>query len=62
MAHARAIRANRHRHELPELAIQNERERFLLPPVLAPFVGLGFVAAAIIMSALVDGTAGVAHA
>ena len=33
---------------------------FQIPPVLAPFVGLGFVAAAIIMSALVDGTAGVA--
>ena len=33
---------------------------FQIPPVLAPFVGLGFVAAAIIMSALVDGTTGVA--
>jgi uncharacterized protein len=32
---------------------------FHIPPVLAPFVGLGFVAAAVIMSALVDGAAGV---
>ena len=30
-----------------------------IPPVLAPFVGFGFVAAAVIMSALVDGAAGV---
>ncbi len=32
---------------------------FQIPPVLAPFVGLGFVAAAVVMSALVDGAAGV---
>jgi membrane protease YdiL (CAAX protease family) len=32
---------------------------FRIPPVMAPFVGLGFVAAAMIMSVLVDGTAGV---
>jgi membrane protease YdiL (CAAX protease family) len=32
---------------------------FQIPPVLALFVGFGFVAAALIMSALVDGAAGV---
>ena len=32
---------------------------FQIPPVLALFVGFGFVAAAVIMSALVDGAAGI---